>query len=119
MAILTKRLRGSSLIEVVAAMVILMIVFGIGMRILLNVFGADQRYTASNALTIMTNLKERAMYGRICTDTVIHIEPFILERKCKTHPRYMGLVEVDISIKTPADKVLFQEVFVMRSEKIP
>lgn len=109
MAILIKRIRAFSLVEVLVAMVIIMIVFSLGITISLNVFASNGLERHMQARLVLDGYIAETIQREQFENGGISIPPYDVQRTVATHPVDKGLVKMAFVIKGQDEKILLTD----------
>lgn len=85
---LNRKLPASSIVESITAMLIILISFGAGMSIYLNVMSNERLLSKTKTNVLLSNLLEKSIQQHQYIDEVIQVEGLIVEKKIKPHPGY-------------------------------
>jgi hypothetical protein len=97
MKIKFRRLRASSLMEAVIAMVIMILVFGIAMMIYINVTRLSLSVRKVRAQAILQDLLYQAAKDRHRDDRVIQVDEFQVEQKVSPFRDLPGLIRIELT----------------------
>jgi len=85
---MNRKLPASSIVESITAMLIILISFGAGMSIYLNVMSNERLLSKTKTNALLSNLLEQSIQQHQYIDEVFQIEGLVVEKKIKPHPGY-------------------------------
>lgn len=111
------RLKGSTLIETLVAMVIIIICFGIGLLIYVNVLASDNRYQKFHAFNLLKNLSLSIQQENNFLDGDFEVDNIILKKRVVKYPMATGLVQLSLSAYGKNGKLLAQQREILFDQK--
>src|SRR5688572_7097098 len=97
MALLSaKRIPGATLIEVIVALVIIMIIFGIAMMIYINVLNSSTSAGVANANLLLKEISEETIVTKRYFDEQINNNELIIVKSVKKYNNLEGLIHLHL-----------------------
>lgn len=106
MQLISGRLKGSSLMEVITAMVIISLSLALTGVLFANVFNSSERMLRQQAWFIMNNISNKAVINKDITESEIDSNAIIVKKKSFAFDEKNGLWLVVIEAEDRAGKVL-------------
>ena len=88
---MTKKIKGSTLIEVLVAMIIVMVTFGIAMAIFINVSSSDRHVQKLKAQLLLSEVAIRTKAENSFIDATIELENITLNKTITSYREIPGL----------------------------
>lgn len=106
MQLISGRLKGSSLMEVITAMVIISLSLALTGVLFANVFNSSERMLRQQAWFIMNNISNKAVINKDITESEIDSNAIIVKKKSFAIDEENGLWLVVVEAEDRAGKVL-------------
>lgn len=91
------KVKGFSIVESITALVIILISFGIGMSIYLNVISSERIIAGSTAHLQLANMMEEIKKNKSYSNETLELENMIIEKKIHPYPKGQSNYRVHLS----------------------
>lgn len=99
---LKHKFKGSSIVETITALLIIVISFGAGMSIYLNVLTNEKTIAKTKANIVMHNIANKAIAEHVYIDEEIHLDGLLFEKKILPYAddQYHRILQISAYDKT-------------------
>ena len=106
MALLTKKINASTLVESLIAMVVVVISFGIATTIYVNVLSSGEEFQRLKAVAILQKIAMETKQNRLYLDDNIVVDQFIVEKKVISYNGQKHLFQLKLKAYVQKEKQL-------------
>ena len=117
MALLTKKIKGSTLVESLIAMVVVMVSFGVATTVYVNVLSSRDEIQKLKSMTILKKLAFESKQNRLFLDDNITVDGFVIEKKVVSYNGQKDLFQLKLKAFNQNEKQLAEYNELIQTEK--